>query len=280
MGLSDMLRRLGLAKSAPTTRMDQMTAALHTSVVSILKDATPEDQSDLLDETLDQYREAVLDAAQQQSAFAKAGAPPFANADGDDDGDPDTDTDDDGDGTCPDCGTKGKKGTVCKKCGTKVAKLDTEATMDAALKKEYDDTIAALEAKLAEQAVQKTDVERMSGELEALRKIETQRTNLAKAATLLGEFSTPEELEQTAAMIEKGIDTTLIEKLAKQRAAFAKAAALTVEVGTSVATDATSPNAQIAKAAADIISANPKLTKEQAIARAITENPALYAATI
>lgn len=272
MAIAEILKRLGLAKKSPPTALDQMSSALHASVTSILKDASAEDRAELLDTTLDQYREAVLDAAMTDSVF-KAAKKPFMSDDEGEEDEPDDES-----GECEKCGASVRKGSACKKCGT-VMKLQTGDEMDKLEKQAYEDRIAELEALVKASPVSKAFTA-LQEEVTALRKKDEIRTNIEKATELLGDGASIDEITATAEVIASGGNTDLIAKLAKQRATFAKAAMLTVAVGADVGSDATSPNAILAKAAEAIMAADPKLTPEQAISKALDANPNLYAQSL
>ena len=262
MGIHAILKRLGLSKSdnAPATTLDHMTATLHTSLVSIMKDGDADLQPDLIDETLEQFREVLLEEQEAGTLLQKADKPSRTpdpkdadedadNDDGDDEGDDDSTT------------------------------TSEDEDMDKEVKKAYEDRIAALEAQLAESDVAKADVQKLHDRVAKFEEAEAERTSLAKAREVLGEMASQDEVTKVAEQIRKGFDVEVLATIAKQRDTFAKAAQLTVAVG-SEGSDATSPVAQLAKAASEIMSKDSTLTREQAIAKAVDNNPALYDAQL
>ena len=291
MSLRTILSKLGIAKSAPTTTLDQMSAALHTSLVSISKDATPTQRPALIDQTLTQFRDALHDEMARRSLLAKAKMPPkdggtLFGSDEDEDAMDDDAMDED-----ETYEEKAYEEDVTDEDETASASSDSmdDATddsdeededMNATVKKQYTDRIAMLEAKLRTTTVQKADIEKMR---ETIAKHEDRAAladSLAQSRAVLGDMATVEEVAKVAEQIRKGFDVSVLAPIAKQREVFAKAAMLTHEVGTAVRGGDSSPMAELAKAAASVIEKNDKLTQEQAIARALELNPSLYDAAI
>jgi hypothetical protein len=279
MSLTTILQKLGIRKGAPPTRLDQMSAALHTSLVSIIKHAAPDEQATLLDETLEQFRDAVFDAMADEALLTKAGKIPpsesasFGNDDEDEDEDVADEDADEGDNASAPSDDEDADATDDSE--------EEDDEMDQKLRKQYEDRIAALEGKLQQAEVTKADVTALQAQVTKFEQAETERASLTQAREVLGTLATEDEVAKVAEQIRKGFDVSVLAPIAKQREAFAKAAMLTTEVGSGPrGADAASPMAPIAKAAADFLAQDPTLTQEQAIAKALDAQPHLYDAML
>lgn len=171
---------------------------------------------------------------------------------------------------CPNCGGNSKK------CGCeKMRKNGPEDEDDddkgvSALAKKYEEAQELLEKALSESAEAKDRVAKLEETLDA-------QARIAKASTLLGNI--PGIGAEDFAGILKGLTPAQersLGKVMKAANALIDQSGILKEIGKHGPAEEGSPQHKLEQAVKEVQKADPKLTKQQAIAKAYEDNPALY----
>jgi len=229
----------------------ELNAAMDVSVESILTDTSLSDEQrhDMMTKSFEQYRDSIL-------ALTKGSPDASAATDN-------LETDDMADES------------VTKAEVTELLKgLSPEQTA----------VVADLIAKAAEKNAEilKAEITKAQADATAARSEIAKRDREALAKSIVGD--TAYKAEDVAAVLEKAGDNkevqTLLQDVFAKYASALKAGAVLKELGSERGTDVSDPDAAITAGVADLMKADSKLTKAAAYAKFITDNPAIYAASL
>lgn len=240
-----------------SSKLTELVYLLAESIRSVYADAEVEDPASLVNESIEQFNEAVKNEIGGKSKAEKAMK------------------------TCADC----KKPEVCKDkgaCAMSEDKKDFQKSIDEAVTKAVGEAVAKAKAD-AEAEVKKAREEaaaaiaKANEEIAKINEAKAEEARLAKAKTLVE--GVPGMEAETVAKALKGMDADTQAAFEKSLAAAREAAKLgkvTKELGGSGGAAPGSANERIAKAAAGLRAQDPKLTNAQAVAKALENDPALY----